>query len=550
MPKQKNIYQEFWNEFIKQIHKNKFPFEYKIKNNFIEAFYNDFRFKLSFHYVKDRWQLFSILFLPTNLLFFKKAIATKFNYSYNKQEFYFIKKINLAGRLEHKGSWKILFEKFQKELENLFKIYKISEHHVETSNIKYEQIKISKINLKQINQFKNLELDLTYPKGHKKAGQPLDKICLIGQNGTGKTSIFKIIKAFITENQNSKIFNKDSLIDIEYFEKPNSKTIHSIEKQKFNHYGINIEKNLIHFPADIIDKSKDQNKSVPTSGIIDFDIYSAIKTWDIIKEEIVEYHIKEKIERDKIVNVGFIASSKKLLELSKKFDKWKENHPSPLEKLANECLDSYFEKFNLKIKTDIDFSDEKNFNNIKIETLQAEHLGNLDQVLSTGTKQVLLTAMPLFTLKPKNAIILFDEPERSLYPDVQKDIIDFYTSLSSDSQFFFATHSPIIASCFEPCEIVELEFNENGKIQQKKWFKGERHIDNYFKDAQYMSWDDIFIELFGLKQDGNIKRKEKLREVISLKLNLEKNNFSENERTDKYKEYKKLAQLTNYNFGK
>lgn len=106
---------------------------------------------------------------------------------------------------------------------------------------------------------------------------------------------------------------------------------------------------------------------------------------------------------------------------------------SPLEKLANECLNSFFEKLNLRVKTNIDFSDEKNYKDIKIETLQGEELGNLEQILSTGTKQVLLTAILLFSLKPKNAIILFDEPERSLYPDIQKDIIDFYTKLSPDS---------------------------------------------------------------------------------------------------------------------
>ena len=42
-------------------------------------------------------------------------------------------------------------------------------------------MKISKIKIKDFYQFKNLELDLTYPKGHPKAGKPLDKVCIIGQ---------------------------------------------------------------------------------------------------------------------------------------------------------------------------------------------------------------------------------------------------------------------------------------------------------------------------------------------------------------------------------
>lgn len=62
-------------------------------------------------------------------------------------------------------------------------------------------MKIHKITLKDYNQFKNLEIDLTYPKGHPKAGQPLDKVCFIGQSGTGKTSLLRLIKTCITNNR-------------------------------------------------------------------------------------------------------------------------------------------------------------------------------------------------------------------------------------------------------------------------------------------------------------------------------------------------------------
>ena len=47
-------------------------------------------------------------------------------------------------------------------------------------------MKLTKIVLKDYNQFKDVEIDLTYPKGHRKEGQPLDKVCIIGQSGSGK----------------------------------------------------------------------------------------------------------------------------------------------------------------------------------------------------------------------------------------------------------------------------------------------------------------------------------------------------------------------------
>ncbi|MFN5847914.1 MAG: hypothetical protein ACK43K_05460, partial [Chitinophagales bacterium] len=54
-------------------------------------------------------------------------------------------------------------------------------------------MKVTRIEIKDFNQFKSLDIDLTYPKGHAKEGQPLDKVCFIGQSGTGKTTLLKIL---------------------------------------------------------------------------------------------------------------------------------------------------------------------------------------------------------------------------------------------------------------------------------------------------------------------------------------------------------------------
>ena len=58
-------------------------------------------------------------------------------------------------------------------------------------------MKITKIHLKDFHQFKDLTIDLTYPKGHKKEGQPLDRVCFIGQSGTGKTSLLELMPQFL-----------------------------------------------------------------------------------------------------------------------------------------------------------------------------------------------------------------------------------------------------------------------------------------------------------------------------------------------------------------
>ena len=110
-------------------------------------------------------------------------------------------------------------------------------------------------------------------------------------------------------------------------------------------------------------------------------------------------------------------------------------------------------------------------------------------------------ANTIYKLYTTNTVILIDEPERYLYPDIQNEIIDYYTNLAPKTQFFFATHSPIIASSFEPWEIIELKFDyKKGIVFQEKYYEGERHIDNYFINPQYLRWDSILTKVFDINQ--------------------------------------------------
>lgn len=56
-------------------------------------------------------------------------------------------------------------------------------------------MKVKSLFIKDYNQFKDFELDFTYPEGHKKEGHPLDKVCIIGQSGTGKTTLLRFVQA-------------------------------------------------------------------------------------------------------------------------------------------------------------------------------------------------------------------------------------------------------------------------------------------------------------------------------------------------------------------
>ena len=99
---------------------------------------------------------------------------------------------------------------------------------------------------------------------------------------------------------------------------------------------------------------------------------------------------------------------------------------------------------------------------------------------------------------------------------------DYYTSLAETCQFFYSTHSPIIASNFDPWEIVELKFNKEGKVYREQYFEGENHVDNYQWNPKYMRWDDILQRVFDLEDDGSPERKAKLNELASLNVKFKK----------------------------
>ena len=144
--------------------------------------------------------------------------------------------------------------------------------------------------------------------------------------------------------------------------------------------------------------------------------------------------------------------------------------------------------------------------------------------LSTGTKGLLLYMLPLYQIDTSKSIILIDEPERSLYPDMQMELMDFFRKLSPTSQFIIATHSPFIASSFEPEERFILYFDENGNVKVRR---GSSPIGDDPNDILANDFGINYINKYGqkafeeyknLKQKIYFEKNEKKKEEISKKL--------------------------------
>lgn len=448
-------------------------------------------------------------------------------------------------------------------------------------------MKIKRINLKNYNQFKNIELDLTYPKGHTKEGQPLDKVCFIGQSGTGKTSLLRLLKYFVSNSRGigkniklpeiaaGKVSMKMIFDDVEYrkesaetsfyiteISKNGSKVQFEVYKKSLEHFKSKTRPLLINFPTELvfeknpldientdestIKSSKEKEEyldKLALDSIIDFSFEDASKTWDFVLKEIKNHRAEEILWKNRIAEIatGKNTKPKDIEKINREYHQWLTKNPNPLDQLAEKCLNPILLKLGLKVKTDVDLEAILNIGNVLLQTTKGADVHR--NFWSTGTKQIVQTATPLFELHPKNAIVLIDEPERSLFPDIQKMVIDFYVGLGKNCQFFFATHSPIIASSFDPWEIVELKFDEsNENVIQDKNYTKDRHVDNYQFYPKYLRWDKVLMKVFELNDEGNeTYREEELMNAVSLKNELLEMKKQGREKTVLYK--KKYGQF-------
>jgi AAA ATPase domain len=366
-------------------------------------------------------------------------------------------------------------------------------------------MKLKSLHIDAYRHLENIVFDFTYPEGHAKAGKPLEKICIIGQSATGKTSILELIK------QSFLILNSVEVIDerhlrivagmdapklnfsghLEYLYKGDVLAVAKdiiIRNEKTLIYTIGsgpIEKlikdglRLIYLSAEIISNETinlfNQNplnilietekekyaglnsKSKQTNFIYEFTEHTNIETWFSIFYKILDYRKKFTQMASELISKGAIGDISKL---NKEYNKWSKTNENPLESFTK-----YFNPVIERLRVEIDLVNTEYTVPIKSK-INEEIIPTKN--LSTGTKGLLLSLFPLYELDTTDAIILLDEPERSLFPDMQIDLITHYQRIAPDAQFVVATHSPFIAAAFEPEERFILFFDDNGKVAVRR----------------------------------------------------------------------------------
>lgn len=119
-----------------------------------------------------------------------------------------------------------------------------------------------------------------------------------------------------------------------------------------------------------------------------------------------------------------------------------------------------------------------------IATLRYTEFGRELDILYSGTGLKHFLDVLLKTIVSEANIVLIDEPELGLHPDLQRRFIEYLDTLSEEKniQFFMATHSPILlnyAECMEYYRVINLS--------------GSRDIINVPNDAIHTLLSDIGI---------------------------------------------------------
>ncbi len=285
---------------------------------------------------------------------------------------------------------------------------------------------IESIYIKEFRILKDLQLKFQPPENGKNVIN-----VIAGVNGCGKTTLleifFQYFKRNLTESVQIKltdILSNPAWLDIFNF-------LQKVNSRNENKVGIFEDPRFIFIPANLNFQYKPTpqlNTNYQFLNLIDKDILGKTETY--IREYIVsrerESHIANPEERTSLAISEF-------------------NKPFTNTKLLTKLHDLDKNRFNRPV-----------FKNIKGDLVTIDEL-------SDGEKQLYGRVVALIMLEPHNSMILIDEPEISLHPAWQQEIMKIYANIGKNNQFIIATHSPqIIANT--PYKNLILLTQQNNRI--------------------------------------------------------------------------------------
>ena len=298
---------------------------------------------------------------------------------------------------------------------------------------------------------KILFLKIDYLFGYKNIRMDVDDITvLVGDNGTGKSTILRIIHSLLTLNDSESLrlceraelvleddirvvyvnFHKDDTKEIMeriFVDTINSKdvNINKMESEdilklmtnKLNSYKKNRKENKFRIYKD--ETRTTQSKYV--DNFLRFLNVEYISTVDLSANSRLNFTTMEG-EGANMLDAYIEIESKKLYM----------EETSTKRNMFRRVMNNYLKDSGKRIR--------RSSSEI---TIECDHSGFLSyKALSSGERQLLYMMLKIVNGEGQNSIILMDEPEISLHLNWQESLIDSIKMINPDAQLIIVTHSP------------------------------------------------------------------------------------------------------------
>jgi hypothetical protein len=378
------------------------------------------------------------------------------------------------------------------------------------------QMKIAQLLIQSQTPFSDFQIALTYPDGHARAGEALDKVCLIGRNGAGKSSLLHILADYLRNtlrykskglfmvklalpersiysvhiNNNALLFHES--IDTEpmwMFELIRDQTFTMAFNRNYEKHCIGHEEEpalydelwfdnngrdvVLHQPADYgRDRTIGLTDAPPTKSheaeslLETFPLYGEIspeKTTEFWALIIYLIHRRERNYKEYADRVEHRGKPEAVVRAA-----FAVGQPEILPTLA-QVWAPILEPLGLML--DVEGAVQPAHIRDKLGLfLKHKHTGQRVEYgdLGTGMRRLLFNIGHVWALLHgrdiQHGFCILEEPENGLHPAFVGQVMPMYQALLQGSQLFVSTHSPIIAAAFEPAERIIMTRDARGQV--------------------------------------------------------------------------------------
>lgn len=353
-------------------------------------------------------------------------------------------------------------------------------------------MKIRKLELRNYKIFREVIFDFTDNQNNT-----LPVIVLAGVNGSGKTTILELVKDIFAGNVLEELHSDFEIkleLDLNHLHWADAFFQELSTKKRDFQSSLQIKSGILnlHF----------KQKKRPLRALTDFqilmDVFNQVRKIEKDKCVFVYRYSQDKVKArrvkaisDSFHEISFNSHKDKMKDLILKpinqlMFKNRDIPPKQVIESEINAINSIFEGLHLNTKlVDIE-ADELIFSNVNMQRVLFENL-------SSGEKLIYFMGFYLNKLNINKSVILVDEPEDSLHPSWQKQIIKFYTRIGLDNQVIVATHSPFVIGAVDAGFVYLLRFeNERVAISQPKYSKGHS-IPYVLSEIMETDYRDTFI---------------------------------------------------------